>query len=189
MFKLGSSEKELFDNMKQNLGKNAEVFANVKEKQALKVAQHLDMIGTLLDENNFPVQAHVLTKYLEKKATKDQLIKSFDESFNHRINDQLKDKLRKLFSEASFNESTINKMIKTSSNKFESSFTVGKNRSYKSVGNHELPYNDLLNKKEVVKDNKYLSRIAQLTDPLENEIEDLSFEDELEINDESDFED
>lgn len=192
MFKLGSSEKELFDNMKQNLGKNAEVFANVKEKQTLKVAQHLDMIGTLLDENNFPVQAHVLTKYLEKKATKDQLIKSFDDSFNYRVSNELKDKLRKLFSEASFNESTINKMIKTSSNKFESKFTVDKNRSYKSVGNCEMPYNDFFNKKEIVKDNKYLSRIAQLTDPLENEVEDLSFEDELEITesyDESDFED
>jgi hypothetical protein len=183
MFKLGSVEKELFDNMKQNLSKNAEDLVNVKEKQALKVAQNLDKIGTLLDKNNFPVQAHVLTKYLEKKATKDQLIKSFDQSFNDRVNDNLKDQLRQLFTEASFDDKTINKMIKTSSNKFDNLFTVGKNRSYKAVGESEKPYNDKLNKQEVFQDNKYLRRLAQLTDPLEEEVEDLSFEDELEIDD------
>jgi len=185
MFKLGNCQEELLKGMKDNLSKNLEANANTKEKKNLKVAQHLDMIGTLLDANNFPVQAHVITKFLEKKATKDQLIKSFDQSFNDRVSEDLKNKLRVLFREASFDKPVIDKMIKTSSNKFDSLFTVGKNRSYKSVGQAEAPFHDIFNKKEIVKDNKYLTRIAQILSPLEEEVIE---EEELEIK-ESDFED
>jgi len=186
MFKLGSFEKDLFEGMKENLNKNSKDMASTKEKQALKVAQHLDAIGTLLDQNNFPVQAHVLTKFLEKKATKDQLIKSFDQSFNDRVSQDLKNKIISHFKEASFDDSTIDRMIKTSSNKYESLFTVGKNRSYKAVGEPEKAYNDFFNQKEIYQDNKYLRRLAQLSDPLEDDV-DLDIEEELEISD--DFED
>lgn len=185
MFKLGSSEKELFENMKKNLGKNASDMSNEKEKHALKVAQNLDIIGTLLDQNNFPVQAHVITKFLEKKATKDQVINSFDKSFNDRANTQLKEKLHKLFIEASFNEKNINKMIQTPSNKFNNLFTISNKRSLKSFGESEKPINDFFNKTKSVVENKYLRILAELSDPLEDKI---NFEDELELND-NDFED
>lgn len=185
MFKLGSSEKELFQNMKKNLGTNAENILNEKEKYALKVAQQLDTIGTLLDQNNFPVQAHVITKFLEKKATKDQVINSFDKSFNDRANDDLKIKLKNLFAQASFNDNSIKKMIKTSSNKYDGLFTVSKHRSLKSFGESEKPYNDLFNKNKTVVENKYLRILAELSDPLESKI---NFEEELNIKD-NDFED
>lgn len=184
MFKLGSFEKELFESMKKNLEKNASEQSFEKKKADLKVAQNLNALKDLFVENKLDKQASILSKYIEKKASKIDVIKSFDNEFNSKLNDELVVKVGNLLSNSGFGVDAISQMVKKKENKYESLFSKHASRSISYKGHQSV---DLFNS-EFVKDNQVLNKLSKLLDPLEKEINNETV---LDVNssDDSTFED
>lgn len=166
MFKQSSFEKEIFEGMKSNLQKNASEQSLESKKMDIKIAQSLNALKDLLKQNNFKKQEYVLEKYIEKKASKIDVIKTFDADFNKSLKDDLVIKVASLLSSSGFGLDAVSKMVKEKENKYDCLFSKSASREVSYKGHQSV---DMFNK-SFVKDNQVLNRLSKLLDPLEKEI-------------------
>lgn len=166
MFKLGSFEKELFEGMKKNLEKNASEQSLEVQKTNLKIAQSLNLLKDMLSNNKLDKQSNIIEKFLNKKASKIDVIKSFDDEFNSKINDSLAKEITKMLVKANFGNDAIKKMVKEKENKYDNLFSKSSSKNVSYIGHQSV---DLFNK-NFVKDIQVLDKLSKLIDPLEKEI-------------------
>lgn len=186
MFKQGSFEKEIFESMKKGLKEKASEQSSEIKKRNLKIAQSLEALKTILKENNFINQSDVVSKYIEKKASKVEVAKSFNNEFRKKVSEKVNNELKYLFSRAEFNEDLINGMLVNKfENKYENLFTTSKTRSINSFSGNQPQ--DMFDK-NVFKDNQVLAKLSKLIDPLEKEINNETVLD-ANMSDDNTFED
>ncbi|MCZ2224527.1 MAG: hypothetical protein LC122_12960 [Chitinophagales bacterium] len=189
MFKIDSFENELYDSMNGLLKKQAKNQHTIEERKNLKTVLAFNAIALLLEENNLIHQAKIVTKFLGKEASFNDLVNAFDDKFKLEMNEEVQNHLQFLFSQAGVPNETIHKMIKKESfSSLENLFNSKFSRAVKPVLNHENEIS-FFNKKEKESGNKILNNIKNIkaNNSLNTKVEELSPKTEIRVFD--DFED